>query len=98
LAEIARIAGVSVPTVSRVLNGRPGISAPKRDEIEKLLEVRGYERRKPRRENFLVDFVIVNLDSQWALELLRGAQSEAARFGADLVVTTTHSSSADSPD
>ncbi len=28
LAEIARIAGVSVPTVSRVLNGRPGISAP----------------------------------------------------------------------
>jgi LacI family transcriptional regulator len=98
LAEIARIAGVSVPTVSRVLNGRPGISAPKRDEIEKLLEARGYERRKPRRENFLVDFVIVNLDSQWALELLRGAQAEAARVGADLVVTTTHSSSAGSPD
>jgi len=98
LAEIARIAGVSVPTVSRVLNGRPGISAPKRGEIEKLLEAQGYERRKPRRETALIDFVIVNLDSQWALELLRGAQAEAARVGADLVVTTTHSSSAGSPD
>lgn len=98
LAEIARVAGVSVPTVSRVLNGRPGISAPKREEIERLLEERGYERRKARRETSLLDFVIVSLETQWATELLRGAQAEAARAGADLVVTATEGSPAGSPE
>jgi LacI family transcriptional regulator len=98
LAEIAQEAGVSTPTVSRVLNGRPGISAPKRDEIERLLEERGYERRKSRRETSLLDFVIVSLETQWATELLRGAQAEAARAGADLVVTATNGSPAGSPD
>jgi LacI family transcriptional regulator len=98
LAEIATAAGVSVPTVSRVLNGKPGISARKRDEIERLLEESGYERRRSRRETSLVDFVIVDLDTQWAMELLRGAQAEAARAGADLVVTATHGRPAGSPD
>ncbi len=98
LAEIAAAAGVSVPTVSRVLNGRPGISAPKRSEIERLLEDRGYERRKTRRALSLIDFVISSLETQWATELLRGAQAEAARAGADLVVTATEGRPAGSPD
>lgn len=98
LAEIAAAAGVSVPTVSRVLNGRPGISAPKRSEIERLLEDRGYERRKTRRALSLIDFVISSLETQWATELLKGAQAEAARAGADLVVTATDGRPAGSPD
>ena len=38
LADIAAAADVSVATVSRVLNGRKGISPTKRDAIEKLLD------------------------------------------------------------
>lgn len=98
LAEIAREAGVSVATVSRVLNGRPGISERKRDEVERLLELRGYERRKPRRETPLIDFVTVGLETQWSLQLLRGAQAEAARAGADFVVTATEGLPAGAPD
>ena len=37
IAEVAAAAGVSVPTVSRVLNGRKGVSASKRDQIERLI-------------------------------------------------------------
>jgi LacI family transcriptional regulator len=98
LAEIAAAAGVSVPTVSRVLNGKPGISSTRRDEIERLLEEHGYSRRKPRRETLLVDFVTVGLETQWAMELLRGAQAEAALAGADLVVTDTNGHPAGAPD
>jgi LacI family transcriptional regulator len=98
LAEIAEAAGVSVPTVSRVLNGKRGISEIKRSQIEKLLDERGYERRKPRREMALIDFVISSLDTQWATELLRGAQAEAASEGADLVITVTDGRPAGSPD
>lgn len=98
LAEIAAAAGVSVPTVSRVLNGKRGISEKKRIQIEQLLDERGYERRKPRRETVLIDFVISSLDTQWATELLRGAQAEAARAGVDLVVNATDGHPAGTPD
>jgi LacI family transcriptional regulator len=90
MADIATKAGVSVPTVSKVLNGRRGISAEKRVEIERLLEESGYERRSRNTPGVgLIDFVISSLRTQWATELLRGAQAEAARMGVDLVVTTT---------
>lgn len=90
IAEIAAEAGVSVPTVSRVLNGRKGVSPDTRHVIEVLLAERGYERRgRPERSTGLIDFVISSLETQWAVALLRGAQAEASRQGADLVVTTT---------
>ena len=37
IATIAEAAGVSVPTVSRVLNGRTDVSPETRDRIEHLL-------------------------------------------------------------
>lgn len=99
IAEIAAAAGVSVPTVSKVLNGRKGVSARTRHQVERLLVEHGYERR-PRvgQGSGLVDFVISGLDTQWATALLRGAQSEAARLGVDLVVTTTQGVPIGTPD
>ena len=93
IAEVAAAAGVSVPTVSRVLNGRKGVSASKRDQIERLLAESGYERRpRARHGSGILDFVISGLSTQWSATLLRGAQGEAQRLGYDLVVTTTHGS------
>lgn len=99
IAEIAAEAGVSVPTVSKVLNGRKGVSADKRREIEGLLAEHRYQRRgRSGPSSGLVDFVISGLESQWATALLRGAQAEAARLGVDLVVTTTQGSPVGTPD
>lgn len=93
IADIAEAAGVSVPTVSKVLNGRRGVSATTRRHIEQLLVEHGYERRgRAGPGTGLIDLVISDLDTQWATALLRGAQAEAARLGADLVITTTHGS------
>src|SRR5258706_14323810 len=44
LAEVARYVGVSEATVSRVLNGKPGISAATRMTVLTALDVLGYER------------------------------------------------------
>jgi LacI family transcriptional regulator len=98
LAQIAEAAGVSIPTVSRVLNGKPGISASKRDEIERLIEDHGYARRKTKRNASLIDFVVSSLETQWATELLRGAQAEAARAGVDMVLNVTHGTPPSAPD
>ncbi len=99
IAAIASAAGVSVPTVSMVLNGREGVSAATREQVQQLLEEHGYSRRgRVRASSGLVDFVIGDLDTQWATALLRGAQAEAARLGKDLVVTTTHGQPVGTPD
>jgi DNA-binding LacI/PurR family transcriptional regulator len=44
LAEVAKKAGVSEATVSRVLNGKPGISDATRATVLTALDVMGYER------------------------------------------------------
>jgi DNA-binding LacI/PurR family transcriptional regulator len=44
LSDVARQAGVSEATVSRVLNGKPGISAGTREAVLTALDVIGYER------------------------------------------------------
>ncbi|WP_265736771.1 LacI family DNA-binding transcriptional regulator [Actinacidiphila yeochonensis] len=44
LADIAAQAGVSEATVSRVLNGKPGVSATTRESVLAALDVLGYER------------------------------------------------------
>ncbi|HLT67154.1 MAG TPA: substrate-binding domain-containing protein [Microbacterium sp.] len=98
LADIASVANVSVATVSRVLNGKPGISEDKRTQIELLLDERGYERRKKRRTTSIVDLIMRGLDTQWAVEILRGVHAEAARAKLDLVVTVTNGHSSVSSD
>ncbi|AUG75529.1 LacI family transcriptional regulator [Kitasatospora sp. MMS16-BH015] len=44
LAEVAQKVGVSEATVSRVLNGRPGVSETTRNAVLAALDVLGYER------------------------------------------------------
>ncbi|WP_225845097.1 LacI family DNA-binding transcriptional regulator [Streptomyces sp. HPF1205] len=44
LADIAAQAGVSEATVSRVLNGKPGVSATTRESVLAALDLLGYER------------------------------------------------------
>ncbi|MET7638742.1 LacI family DNA-binding transcriptional regulator [Streptomyces sp. NPDC005438] len=44
LADIAAQAGVSEATVSRVLNGKPGVSTATRESVLAALDVLGYER------------------------------------------------------
>src|ERR1700748_3437577 len=44
LGDVARKAGVSEATVSRVLNRRPGVSALPRSAVLTALDVLGYER------------------------------------------------------
>src|SRR6188768_1565475 len=86
IAAIALAAGVSVPTVSRVLNGRTDVSAATRERVEQLLRDHGYRRRNSRQPGRaqVLDVVFDALDSPWAVELIRGVAdvAHAARAGA----------------
>ncbi|MEV6868381.1 LacI family DNA-binding transcriptional regulator [Streptosporangium subroseum] len=65
LADIAAQAGVSEATVSRVLNGKPGVSQVTRQAVLTALDLMGYERpqRLRQRSNGLVGLVTPELDN-----------------------------------
>jgi LacI family transcriptional regulator len=93
---IAQEAGVSVPTVSRVLNGRSDVSPRTRERVEQLLQQHGYRRRvsrQPGRAN-LIDLVFNDLDSPWALEMIRGVEDVMHAAGVGTVVSAVHRRSA----
>ncbi|XXG05832.1 LacI family DNA-binding transcriptional regulator [Micromonospora sp. SH-82] len=92
IAMIARLAGVSVPTVSRVVNGRSDVAAQTRERVEELLNRHGYRRRSPSRRASpaLVDLVFNDLDSPWAVEIIRGVEDVAHAGGVGTVVSAIH--------
>lgn len=65
LADIAAQAGVSEATVSRVLNGKPGVAAGTRESVLAALDVLGYERpvRLRQRSAGLVGLITPELDN-----------------------------------
>ncbi|PRX45897.1 LacI family transcriptional regulator [Prauserella shujinwangii] len=86
LATIAEAAGVSLPTVSKVLNGKDDVAASTRAKVLRLLEEHDYVpvgTRRPANET-LVDLVFTALDSPWAVEIIRGV----VESGLDAVVSS----------
>src|SRR5690242_9867349 len=83
LAAIAAEAGVSLPTVSKVVNGRRDVAPATRALVERLLNEHQYTRAGTRRHrrSGLIDLVFNGLDSPWAVEILRGVRSEERRVG-----------------
>jgi DNA-binding LacI/PurR family transcriptional regulator len=91
LAEIAAAAGVTVPTVSKVLNGRSDVSVRTRSRVLELLAAAGYERRRPVEQvapTGLVELVIGGVEGSWATRVLGGIQRAAAEAGCDVVVVS----------
>jgi LacI family transcriptional regulator len=97
ITEIARQAGVSVPTVSRVVNGRSDVSPGTRARVEELLQRHGYRKRPSPAGTraALLDLVFNDLDSPWAVEIIRGVEEEAHAAGVGTVVSAIHGRSGD---
>ncbi len=96
IAEIAAEAGVSLPTVSRVLNQRPDVSPETRQRVLDVLAARGYRKKlldhPPKAPALtLVNLVITGwLDSEFYLEIVRGIEEILLPQGARLILSTMH--------
>lgn len=95
IALIAKEAGVSVPTVSKVINGRPEVASETRQRVERLLHKHGYQRRTGHGDGpvGLIDLVFAEVESPWAMELIRGAETTAREADAGVVVSVLHTHS-----
>jgi LacI family transcriptional regulator len=87
MAEIAAAADVSVPTVSKVLNGRADVAPDTRRRVEALLAASGYGRTRRRAEKpWLIDLVFSEL-GPYATEIIKGAEEAALANGCRITVT-----------
>jgi LacI family transcriptional regulator len=96
LADIAAEAGVSLPTVSKVVNGRADVAPATRARVERLLDERNYRHPglRPGRRAGLIDVVFNGLDSPWAVEILRGVEEWCSANGKGAAVSAVRHGSA----
>jgi len=83
ISEIAAAAGVSIPTVSKVLNQRPDVAPTTRERIERIIAESGYIHSRTThsriegqtKQTHLIDLIAPGaLDSEYGLEILRGIE------------------------
>ncbi|MEV4757126.1 LacI family DNA-binding transcriptional regulator [Micromonospora sp. NPDC049559] len=87
VVEIARLAGVSAPTVSRVLNGQSGVALATRQRVEAVLREHGYRRPAGSSSIAVLELVFHALESPWALEIIRGVERVARENDLAVVLT-----------
>lgn len=90
LATVAEMAGVSAPTVSKVINGRDDVAAPTRARVQKVLDELGYESPVQRRARSsgpaMVDLVIDGMNTYYSIEVLSGILDFADVAGVEIVL------------
>ncbi|HTK07286.1 MAG TPA: LacI family DNA-binding transcriptional regulator [Ktedonobacteraceae bacterium] len=95
IEQIAREAGVSTTTVSKVLNQLPGVGAQTRARIQQVIDQHGYVQNHAARhlrkgQSGLIDLVIMRLEGGYDLGIMRGVQDALEQSGHRLVVFATH--------
>jgi LacI family transcriptional regulator len=90
LAEVAGEAGVSISTVSKVVNGAPDVAADTRVRVESVLRDKQYLSPKQRSRSDLATVVVVlassSMSSPLTVEILRGTMRAAHEAGLELVL------------
>lgn len=89
MADVARTAGVSVATVSKVVNGRYGVAQSTVDRVQQVIESMGYEASlgakslRSHRTNVLG--ILVADFEPFSTELLKGASAALGETGYELL-------------
>jgi len=97
--DVAAGAGVSVATVSRVLNSHPDVSADTRNAVLRYARELGYVGRRaaspaprPRRQTRLFAVAVPDLRSEYAAEIMTGANDALSDRDARLVISSVGNS------
>jgi LacI family transcriptional regulator len=89
IAVIADEVGVSITTVSKVLNGRSDVAPATRARVEASLDRHGYQRRGKGSslDRGQLDLVFHELNSAWSIEIICGVEPVAAATRTGVVLS-----------
>jgi LacI family transcriptional regulator len=94
IQDVAKAAGVSVSTVSRVLNGKVDVASETQDRILAIIEELGYTsnlaaRSMRSRKKNLFGLVVPDIGYPYSIEIMKGINRAIAESTFDLLVYTT---------
>lgn len=92
IKDVAKIAGVTYPTVSRVLSGKPYVATSTRERVMRAIEDLGYKpsaaaRSMVTQRTFTVAMLVPHLTDANFGALFAGAEREARQHGYSVLVT-----------
>jgi DNA-binding LacI/PurR family transcriptional regulator len=88
IAEIARLAGVSAPTVSKVVNGRSEVGAETRALVQQVLHEHGYQHKKrATKGSALIELTFHQLAGIYPIEIIKGVELVADEHNLAVVVS-----------
>jgi LacI family transcriptional regulator len=95
IEDVAREAEVSYATVSRVINGKGYVSADTRERVMEAVARTGYVANRQAQglasgRSQVVGLVVLDLDTSYVGEIIRGIDEELAAASYDLMLYTTH--------
>ena len=93
IQEVAKEAGVSVSTVSRVLNAKVDVASDTQERILAVIDELGYTsnlaaRSMRSRKKNLIGLVVPDIGSPYSLEIMKGVNNAIAESTYDLLVYT----------
>ncbi|GHO99276.1 LacI family transcriptional regulator [Reticulibacter mediterranei] len=96
MAQLAAVAGVSVATVSKVINQRADVAQATRERVERAMAEQGYVLNRAARSlrkgrSGQIDFLVgPELNSYYAFEILRGVEEALLSTEVRVVLASTH--------
>lgn len=95
IVDVAREAGVSYSTVSRVVNNFKYVKPETRDKVEAAMDKLGYVANLKARSlaggrSQVIGLLIYELDTSYHVEIVRGIDAEITNSEYDLMLSTTH--------
>jgi LacI family transcriptional regulator len=94
ISDVAKEAGVSTMTVSRVLNGRGEISQETRERVQQIIDRLGYRpsslaRNLKTQRTHTIGLVVPDITNPFFPELVRGAEERASEEGFAVMLCNT---------
>lgn len=91
--DVARAAGVSVSTVSRVLNDKDDVSQATYSRVQDVISEMGYTsslaaKSMRSRQTNVIGLIMPDLEESFPLEVMKGINHAIAQFNYDLIVYT----------
>jgi LacI family transcriptional regulator len=95
IKDVARLAGVSISTVSRVINNSKPVSPEVRRRVMKVIEETGYKpndiaRTLVTKKSYLIGVIVTNLANSYVAEMVRGIEEVGKMYNYDILLCSSY--------
>lgn len=97
IKDVARLAEVSISTVSRVINDSKPVSPEVRRKVLKIIDETGYKpndvaRSLVTRKSYVIGVIVNNLAQSYVADIVRGIEEIGKMYGYDILLCSSYSS------